>query len=41
MTGIRSNWSHWTGGQANGFILTTPGGAFSDYTATAGLRFRW
>jgi predicted porin len=35
------NWSHWTGGQASGFLLTTPGGTFSDYTVTGGLRFRW
>jgi predicted porin len=35
------NWSHWTGGQASGFLLTNPGGAFSDYTVTSGLRFRW
>ncbi len=34
-------WSRFSGGQASGYLLTTPGGIVSDVTVTSGLRFRW
>jgi hypothetical protein len=29
------------GGQASGFLLTTPNGTVDNWATTAGLRFRW
>jgi predicted porin len=40
-TYIGTLYSKFQGGQASGYLLTTPGGTIDNWATTAGIRFRW